>query len=240
MPALHIFVHDNRRPAKARVRDSRYWEVRVKFKNGNVGTYVKTTEQEAKSFYQQQMANSNVDDVVVDPPDRVRAPSWADAGDVRIVYNKLLGGWYIVRGPHQTPIGGRFESKEAAQAHLNRNKDSARDGLGDPDPVVYKTYTITQNGKSFIVHKGGHWITTQFSLAKAKEQIDMVADRTKDATAATSSLLAHIKGQMNSKIYQEALRLYNSQGKPAVIEYMMRFYNDDYKAIRREEFQRLN
>lgn len=37
---------------------------------------------------------------------------------VRIVYNKLLGGWYIVRGPHQTPIGGRFDSKESAQAML--------------------------------------------------------------------------------------------------------------------------
>jgi hypothetical protein len=37
---------------------------------------------------------------------------------VRIVYNRLLGGWYIVRGPHQTPLGGRFDSKEAAQQHL--------------------------------------------------------------------------------------------------------------------------
>lgn len=42
--------------------------------------------------------------------------------NVRIVYNKLLGGYYIVRGPHQTPIGGRFDSREQAQAHLNRNK----------------------------------------------------------------------------------------------------------------------
>ena len=38
---------------------------------------------------------------------------------VRIVYNRLLGGWYIVRGPHQTPIGGRFESKEEAQEWLS-------------------------------------------------------------------------------------------------------------------------
>jgi len=37
---------------------------------------------------------------------------------VRIVYNKLLGGWFIVRGPHQTPISGRFDSKAEAQAHL--------------------------------------------------------------------------------------------------------------------------
>jgi len=38
---------------------------------------------------------------------------------VKIVYNRLLGGWYIVRGRHQTPISGRFASKQAAQAHLD-------------------------------------------------------------------------------------------------------------------------
>jgi hypothetical protein len=41
---------------------------------------------------------------------------------VRIVHNKLLGGWYIVRGPHQTPLGGRFPSKEAALQHLQDQK----------------------------------------------------------------------------------------------------------------------
>lgn len=40
--------------------------------------------------------------------------------NVRIVFNRLLGGWFIVRGPHQTPISGRFYSKADAQAHLNR------------------------------------------------------------------------------------------------------------------------
>jgi hypothetical protein len=39
----------------------------------------------------------------------------------RIIYNRLLGGWFIVRGPHQTPIGGRFDSRAAALAHFNRN-----------------------------------------------------------------------------------------------------------------------
>ena len=39
---------------------------------------------------------------------------------VKIVYNKLLGAWYIVRGKHYTPIGGRFDSKQAAQAWLDR------------------------------------------------------------------------------------------------------------------------
>ena len=37
---------------------------------------------------------------------------------IKIVHNKLRGGWYIVRGPHYTPVSGRFESKEAAQAWL--------------------------------------------------------------------------------------------------------------------------
>lgn len=38
----------------------------------------------------------------------------------RVIFNKLLGGWYIVRGPHQTPIGGRFDTRAEALAHLNR------------------------------------------------------------------------------------------------------------------------
>ena len=39
--------------------------------------------------------------------------------NVKIVHNKLLNGWFIVRGPHQTPIGGRFETRAAAQNHLD-------------------------------------------------------------------------------------------------------------------------
>jgi hypothetical protein len=37
---------------------------------------------------------------------------------VKIVYNKLLGGWYVVRGPHQTPLTGRFDTKTQAKAWL--------------------------------------------------------------------------------------------------------------------------
>lgn len=43
------------------------------------------------------------------------------ARDVRVVFNALLGGWYIVRGRHDTPLGGRFESKGEALAHLQRD-----------------------------------------------------------------------------------------------------------------------
>ena len=41
---------------------------------------------------------------------------------IRIVHNKLLGGWYVVRGAHQTPLAGRFDSRAEAQAYLNRSR----------------------------------------------------------------------------------------------------------------------
>ena len=39
---------------------------------------------------------------------------------VKIVHNKLLGGWYIVKGPHHTPISGRFDTKAGAREYLGR------------------------------------------------------------------------------------------------------------------------
>jgi len=39
---------------------------------------------------------------------------------MKIVFNRLLGGWYIVRGRHQTPIGGKFCSKQEALAFLRQ------------------------------------------------------------------------------------------------------------------------
>lgn len=39
---------------------------------------------------------------------------------VKVVHNKLLGGWFVVRGPHQTPLSGKFPTKADAQASLNR------------------------------------------------------------------------------------------------------------------------
>lgn len=37
---------------------------------------------------------------------------------VKIVFNRLLGGWLVVRGPHQTPLSGVFPTKEAAKESL--------------------------------------------------------------------------------------------------------------------------
>lgn len=37
---------------------------------------------------------------------------------VKIKFNKLLRGWYVVRGPHDTPISGRFDTRAEAAASL--------------------------------------------------------------------------------------------------------------------------
>jgi hypothetical protein len=44
----------------------------------------------------------------------------AAGGGVKVVHNKMLGGWFVVRGPHQTPLSGRFDSKAEAEASLRR------------------------------------------------------------------------------------------------------------------------
>jgi hypothetical protein len=38
----------------------------------------------------------------------------------KIVFNKILNGWYVVRGPHHMPITGRFDTKEQAKEWLTR------------------------------------------------------------------------------------------------------------------------
>jgi len=44
---------------------------------------------------------------------------------LKVVYSKLLGGWFIVTGPHDTPIGGRFNTKTEALARLRNALDKA-------------------------------------------------------------------------------------------------------------------
>lgn len=41
---------------------------------------------------------------------------------IKIAHNALLGGWFIVRGRHQAPLAGRFESRSAALAYLAARK----------------------------------------------------------------------------------------------------------------------
>ena len=45
---------------------------------------------------------------------------------MKIVYNRLLDGWYVVKGKHQTPLSGRFETKQDAELYL-RNKQNKAD-----------------------------------------------------------------------------------------------------------------
>lgn len=44
------------------------------------------------------------------------------SGKIKIVHVPLLGGWFVVRGPHHAPLSGKFESKEEAKAWLERKK----------------------------------------------------------------------------------------------------------------------
>jgi len=41
---------------------------------------------------------------------------------MRIVQNRILGGWFVVRGPHHTPISGRFDTHAEAKAWLEDRK----------------------------------------------------------------------------------------------------------------------
>lgn len=63
--------------------------------------------------------------------------------DVRIVHNKLLGGWFIVRGSHDTPLSGRFDSREQAKAHLSRKSQSRFDPRGTL-PVLSSTSSTSR------------------------------------------------------------------------------------------------
>jgi hypothetical protein len=41
---------------------------------------------------------------------------------VRPMYSPITRCWYLVRGPHATPIGGAFGSREEALRHLERDR----------------------------------------------------------------------------------------------------------------------
>jgi hypothetical protein len=78
------------------------------------------------------------------------------ASGIRIVYNKLLGGWYVVRGPHQTPLNGRFDTKAQAQAWL-------ASGPARRNPAAKYEYTVSYLAASGIRHK----VSRKFQTAKA-------------------------------------------------------------------------
>lgn len=88
----------------------------------------------------------------------------ASRSGVRIVYNKLLGGWYIVRGPHQTPLGGRFNSKEEAQAHLMRHRKN-------PAP---RATAVTSTGDAVAAHELFLFIVNDQQLYNSQGQAIIV------------------------------------------------------------------
>lgn len=40
----------------------------------------------------------------------------------KVVFNRLLNAWFVVRGSHQTPLSGSFSTKAAALAWLQRKR----------------------------------------------------------------------------------------------------------------------
>jgi hypothetical protein len=68
---------------------------------------------------------------------------------IRIVYNKLLGGWYVVRGPHQTPLNGRFNSKYEAEEWLRRKNPLTVSGVRKGiKTAVRRTKSAIQTGRN--------------------------------------------------------------------------------------------
>ena len=47
---------------------------------------------------------------------------------VRIKQVEILGGWFVVTGPHATPISGKFGSRAEAQNWLAERKAPKRGG----------------------------------------------------------------------------------------------------------------
>ena len=65
--------------------------------------------------------------------------------NTRIVHNKLLGGWYVVRGPHQTPISGRFDTRAEAQMWLTGSWPGAPKWLNRRrNPAAYDAQSDAQ------------------------------------------------------------------------------------------------
>ena len=73
---------------------------------------------------------------------------------VRIVYNKLLGGWYVVTGPHQTPLNGRFDSKAEAEAWLGRRQSGSR----NPGQKPLAWYISSAGARGPHAGKVGLWL----------------------------------------------------------------------------------
>lgn len=112
----------------------------------------------------------------------------------RIVYNKLLGGWYVVVGPHQTPLAGRFDSKAEAQAWLGRKKNpdihslKTRKRSGNWEVTIYPS-----KHRGYFEHiltgaGGGLW----FDNRKSLQDYDGVYELPRHVVIAIRSLGFHV------------------------------------------------
>jgi hypothetical protein len=71
----------------------------------------------------------------------------------KIVFNRLLNGWFIVRGTHQTPISGRFDTKEEAKQWFNRKGDCKVNTIRINDDYISEIYQL-DNGQTVYKFKG--------------------------------------------------------------------------------------
>jgi hypothetical protein len=95
--------------------------------------------------------------------------------DVRIVHNKLLGGWYVVRGPHQTPLNGRFNSKQEAQEYLQRNQ------MRKNPSTARKIGNLQTVGATIRKNREGEWVVRLWINGKHYEPADYFASGIQDA-----------------------------------------------------------
>lgn len=89
---------------------------------------------------------------------RYQARHSANPKGPRVVYNRLLGGWYVVVGPHQAPLNGRFNTKAEAQAWLaggaGRRANPGRDPELDAAVSRIRAGLRRRTGRSWTVTRG--------------------------------------------------------------------------------------
>jgi hypothetical protein len=100
-----------------------------------------------------------------------------EEGDVKIVHNRLLGGHFVVRGPHHAPLYGPFKSRQEAKDHLvkqqadrdNKTRRVTEEELTEWNPFerFFKSrqpgvipgdavgYQITRDGIDIVLVKDG-------------------------------------------------------------------------------------
>ena len=88
---------------------------------------------------------------------------------LKIVYNKLLGGWYVVSGKHHVPLNGRFSSKAEAQAWLQRRDNPIRSGTEvkpSDDEEREQIQLLVRHGQATLIGDG--WYRVNMSIGTAK------------------------------------------------------------------------